>query len=133
LDPTTDVARKLSEYALGVLAALEIKHGPTHQEIMLNSEGAPALVECNARLCGAGMPALWETATGVSLPGLVAEALAEPKSFLARREPLCKIERQSRLLCLSSKVEYCILAAKGLDAIRGLESFVRMMLTRKPE
>jgi biotin carboxylase len=133
LQPESDVARTLSEYALKVLMALEIQHGPTHQEIMLSPEGLPSLVECNARLCGAGMPALWETSTGTSLPGLLAEAVVDPKTSLARGKTLCRIQKTARGVCLSAKVDYCILNPKGLEAIRGLESFVRMQLTRRPE
>jgi hypothetical protein len=132
LDPTSETARKLSAYALSVLEALEIRNGPTHQEIMLTAEG-PALVECNARLCGAGMPALWQSCTGASLPALVAEALVEPRIFLKRPDPLCRLEKRGRILCLSSQVDHCILDPAGIRAIQGLESFARLIFTRKPE
>src|SRR5262249_27512143 len=132
LDPTCEIARGFSEYAFAVLEALEIKNGPTHQEIMLTHEG-PALVECNARLCGAAMPLLWQSCTGASLSSLVVEAFTDPKVFLKRPDPICRLQKHGRVAFLSSQVDHCILNPAGLSAIQGLESFARMILTRKPE
>merc|ERR1712151_334894 len=48
-DPT---AKILIDYTRGVIDALDIKHGPTHAEVMMTSDGTPCLVEMNCRAHG---------------------------------------------------------------------------------
>ncbi|MDL4773900.1 MULTISPECIES: ATP-grasp domain-containing protein [Thermomonosporaceae] len=55
----------LIDYGLGALDAVGLRNWAAHTEIMMTSDG-PRLVEVNARLAGAGNPAVTEIATGGS-------------------------------------------------------------------
>lgn len=52
VESSEPVAQKLIEYTRGVLDALDIKHGPTHAEVMMTFDGTPCLVEMNCRAHG---------------------------------------------------------------------------------
>lgn len=43
---------RLQEFAMGVLDALEFRHGPSHMEVKVNSRGEVVLIEVGARLNG---------------------------------------------------------------------------------
>jgi hypothetical protein len=51
VDATTDIAKILINYTRRTLDVLGIKHGPSHSEIMMTTEG-PCLVEVNCRAHG---------------------------------------------------------------------------------
>ena len=51
IDPTTPEAKILISYTRRVLDAMEIRHGPSHAEIMMTADG-PCLVEMNCRAHG---------------------------------------------------------------------------------
>lgn len=51
VDPSTEVAKILINYTRRTLDVLGIKHGPSHSEIMMTTEG-PCLVEVNCRAHG---------------------------------------------------------------------------------
>merc|ERR1712190_312938 len=52
VEASAPVAQKLIAYTRGVIDALDIKHGPTHAEVMMTSDGTPCLVEMNCRAHG---------------------------------------------------------------------------------
>merc|ERR1711972_714752 len=52
VESSDPVAQKLISYTRGVIDALDIKHGPTHAEVMMTSDGTPCLVEMNCRAHG---------------------------------------------------------------------------------
>ena len=52
VESSDPVAQILIEYTRGVIDSLDIKHGPTHAEVMLTSDGTPCLVEMNCRAHG---------------------------------------------------------------------------------
>ena len=60
-----DTYRELIDYALAALDAVGLRHWAAHTEIMMTPEG-PRLLEINARLAGAGNPAVTMIATGES-------------------------------------------------------------------
>jgi biotin carboxylase len=61
----TDELGELIEYGLGALDAVGLRQWAAHTEIMMTPDG-PRLLEVNARLAGAGNPAVTEIASGVS-------------------------------------------------------------------
>jgi biotin carboxylase len=60
-----DELGELIEYGLGALDAVGLREWAAHTEIMMTPDG-PRLLEVNARLAGAGNPAVTEIATGES-------------------------------------------------------------------
>merc|ERR1712232_688777 len=52
VESSDPVAQQLIRYTRGVIDALDIKHGPTHAEVMMTSDGTPCLVEMNCRAHG---------------------------------------------------------------------------------
>merc|ERR1712050_346428 len=52
VEASDPVAQKLVAYTRGVIDALDIKHGPTHAEVMMTADGTPCLVEMNCRAHG---------------------------------------------------------------------------------
>ncbi|WP_242902488.1 ATP-grasp domain-containing protein [Actinomadura terrae] len=65
LPPDEPVLDELLPYALGVLDAVGVRHGPAHIEIMRTARG-PRLIEIGARPHGGGHPAFCQVATGDS-------------------------------------------------------------------
>ncbi|SNT20747.1 Biotin carboxylase [Actinomadura meyerae] len=61
----TDAYGELIEYAFGALDAVGLRNWAAHTEIMMTPDG-PRLLEVNARLAGAGNPAVTKIATGES-------------------------------------------------------------------
>ena len=72
-----DTARygELIDYGLAALDAVGLRHWAAHTEIMMTPEG-PRLLEINARLAGAGNPAVTVIATGESQVTRVVDACA---------------------------------------------------------
>jgi biotin carboxylase len=52
VESSDPVAQLLIAYTQGVIDALDIKHGPTHAEVMMTHDGTPCLVEMNCRAHG---------------------------------------------------------------------------------
>merc|ERR1712061_268614 len=52
VESSDPVAQSLIAYTQGVIDALDIKHGPTHSEVMMTHDGTPCLVEMNCRAPG---------------------------------------------------------------------------------
>merc|ERR1712032_1809343 len=52
VESSDPVAQALIAYTQGVIDALDIKHGPTHAEVMMTHDGTPCLVEMNCRAHG---------------------------------------------------------------------------------
>jgi biotin carboxylase len=61
----TDAYGELIDYGLAALDAVGLRNWAAHTEIMMTPDG-PRLLEVNARLAGAGNPAVTEVATGES-------------------------------------------------------------------
>lgn len=66
LESTGDEQDALVAYVLKVLDALELRHGPSHTEVIMCKDG-PCLVETGARMHGVKGPKLTEYATGMVL------------------------------------------------------------------
>ncbi|MGW5456623.1 ATP-grasp domain-containing protein [Nocardia sp. NPDC003979] len=73
----------LIEYIDEVLAALGIRHGPAHAEVIMTPDG-PALVEIGARLNGNMHPDFHHRCLGHNQADLTALAYARPAEFLQR-------------------------------------------------
>ncbi|HEX5704023.1 MAG TPA: ATP-grasp domain-containing protein [Pyrinomonadaceae bacterium] len=80
LDHDEAVKNGSVEYALNVITALGIRHGPTHTEIYRTPEG-PILIECASRLHGGGFPIYSKECVGYGQVDLTADAYLDVEAF----------------------------------------------------
>lgn len=83
IDPKSERARLLQEYAFRVLDAVGIQNGPGHMEIMETKRGGQVLVEVGARLEGGQMQNITRVALPTSQLDLDLMARLRPREFLA--------------------------------------------------
>jgi biotin carboxylase len=82
-DPASEPATELIAYVDDVLAALGIRHGPAHAEVIMTPAG-PALVEIGARLNGNMNPGFHDRCMGANQADLTALAYVRPDEFTRR-------------------------------------------------
>lgn len=83
VDPAVEPVPELVAYVREVLAALGVRHGPAHVEVIVTPDG-PALVEVGARLNGNMNPGFHDVCTGTNQADVTALAYARPEEFLER-------------------------------------------------
>jgi hypothetical protein len=91
------VVRELVDYTDAALAALGVRFGPSHAEVMLTPDG-PALVEVGTRMAGNMHPGFHDQCAGANQADLTALAFLRPADFLRsyggrtyrkRKEAIC--------------------------------------------
>ncbi|GAA5028125.1 ATP-grasp domain-containing protein [Streptomyces siamensis] len=82
LAPDADPVPALIAYVNEVLAALDVRWGPAHAEVIVTDRG-PVLVEIATRLNGQLNPAYQQLALGHDQAGLTARAYTDPEGFAA--------------------------------------------------
>ena len=102
LNPSSEVAKKLTSYIFKVLDAIGIKYGPVHSEIMVDKNG-PVLIEANCRLCGSNMKAKWlDRVFGNHESNIALQSYLHPSDFLKNK---CKVIMEEKefgvIKCLS--------------------------------
>jgi biotin carboxylase len=129
VDPSTDVAKILINYTRRTLDVLGIKHGPTHSEIMMTSEG-PCLVEVNCRAHGGNgswAPLARALTGGYSQVDASADSFCDQTAFEKIPDRPCypfKAAGQEVMLVSFSKGK--VKSTPGYDVIKMLPSFVHM-------
>ncbi|MEU0086122.1 ATP-grasp domain-containing protein [Streptomyces sp. NPDC006274] len=83
VDPDSELVTALVSYVDEVLAALGVRWGPAHAEVIMTDEG-PALVEIGTRLNGNINAPFHDVCLGHNQADLAAQAYAQPESFRAR-------------------------------------------------
>ncbi|HEX6468455.1 MAG TPA: ATP-grasp domain-containing protein [Streptosporangiaceae bacterium] len=83
LDPGRSPVQDLTAYVDDVLAALGIRHGPAHAEVIMTPDG-PTLVEIAARLNGGMDAGFQDRCLGANQADLTALAYARPGEFRRR-------------------------------------------------
>ena len=119
------MARALVAYTLAALDALEIRHGPTHNELIVTPEG-PCLVECNCRCHGGGgawMELASALAGGPNQVSATVDAYTNAAAFagLAALPPSPPHACGEWLVLVSYHTGH-ILGTPGFEAIRALPS-----------
>jgi biotin carboxylase len=123
LDREGDLARRLFEYASGVLDALEISYGPGHCEIVL-VDGEPYLLELGARTHGGELAhATCRAATGLSQIDATVESYLDPARFLRRPLKPRARSRGALMILLKPGLNGRVRAFKNLPEIKALPSF----------
>ena len=114
--------RELIEYVFDVLAALGIKNGPAHSEVIVDSTG-PVLVEVGARFMGSTAQSLISEVYGTNSVLLTAESVISPHLFEKRMiDPHPERMRWACMVQLHSKAEG-IMKGYKVDRLLELPSF----------
>ncbi|MDV5226115.1 ATP-grasp domain-containing protein [Providencia rettgeri] len=77
------ITKKIKNYIIDVLSALELNYGPAHNEVILTDKG-PVLIESNARLMGASIADnIFKENLGYTQSSLCADMYINPNKFLS--------------------------------------------------
>lgn len=113
----------LTEYALAVLDALGIAHGPAHLEIMMTPQG-PYLVEIGARLCGADTARYAELARGESQIGWTVTAFTDPDRFARDHIRPPQLRSHAAMVFMTSPYEGALRGYPKLEQVLALPSYL---------
>ncbi|MER6353109.1 ATP-grasp domain-containing protein [Streptomyces sp. NPDC001634] len=117
-----DAQDRLASYALRVLDALGVRHGPAHIELKLTPEG-PVLIEMGARICGGDLPYYVRHATGESPFDWTVDAYVRPERFHERHDRDYTIKQHFASVGLVSPTTGRLAGLRHIDEIKKLESF----------
>ncbi|MFE9312418.1 ATP-grasp domain-containing protein [Streptomyces sp. NPDC088353] len=131
IDSASRVVEPLRDYALKVLDALGIRHGPAHLEIRMTPAG-PCLVEVGARIAGGGIPACAGLGIGESQLEWTVDAYLRPERFHARAGTPYQVRRYSAIAGMISPVKGVLSEYRGIEEIGRLESFHGLTTLVKP-
>jgi len=126
------VARQIIPYVRAVLDALGLRHGPTHGEVIMTSDG-PCLVEINCRAHGGDgnwVPVSRALTGGYSQLDAGVDAYLNGEAFEALPDvPPSPFLVAGQEVILVSYCEGLVVGTPGLDRIRTLPSFVSLLET----
>jgi biotin carboxylase len=125
VESSDPIAQKLVAYTRGVLDALAIKHGPTHGEVMMTSDGTPCLVEMNCRAHGwdgAWVP-LERALIGYSQVEAACDSYFDGEAFDALPVMYPRFMAGGQMIELVSNFTGRIVSCPGYEVIRHLPSF----------
>eukprot|EP00536_Pseudo-nitzschia_multiseries_P001923 jgi/Psemu1/251109/estExt_Genewise1Plus.C_250159 len=129
VDPTTPLASILINYTRRVLDALEIKHGPTHGEVMMTEDG-PCLVEMNCRAHGGDgtFAPLAKALTGAySQVEMAADAFVDPLAFAQIPDrPSYPFKAAGQEVIFVSRSKGIVKSTPGYEIIKMMPSFLHM-------
>ncbi len=114
--------RALSEFAASVRAALEIRLGPSHAEVMLTQQG-PALVEIAARMNGGTAPTIAGDVLGQGQIDLTVDAYLDPTALVRKTARPYRLTEHCLVVFLISRREGRIRGVPGLEAVRALKAY----------
>lgn len=127
IDSESEEAKIIIPYIRGVLDAMGIKHGPTHGEVMMTSDG-PCLVEMNCRAHGGDgnwVPMVRGLNGGYSQVSATIDAYMDPSRFHALPDKMpSPFKAAGQECCLVSYSKGIVKSTPGYEVIRRLPSFV---------
>merc|ERR1712217_911713 len=125
VESSEPVAQKLISYTRGVIDALDIKHGPTHAEVMMTSDGTPCLVEMNCRAHGwdGAWAPLERALVGYSQVEAACDCYFDGEAFAALPDVFPPLKGGGRMVELVSNFTGRIEGLPGYDIIKQLPSF----------
>ncbi|WP_068188456.1 ATP-grasp domain-containing protein [Mycobacterium sp. UM_CSW] len=126
-----DLQDELVAYAFEVLDALGIRHGPAHPEIKMTADG-PCLVEVGARIAGGGLPDAARLATGRSQVDWTVDAYARPDRFARHCGGPYRLGQHVARTTMVAPRSGRLVSYRGLEAIKGLDSFYDMRVRVNP-
>ena len=128
VESSDPVAQILIEYTRGVIDSLDIKHGPTHAEVMLTSDGTPCLVEMNCRAHGwdGAWAPLERALIGFSQVEAACDCYFDVAAFNALPDVFPPFMAGGQMVELVSNFTGRITGLPGYDIIKALPSFSYM-------
>merc|ERR1711988_1843894 len=125
VEATDPVAQKLIAYTRGVIDALDIRHGPTHAEVMLTSDGTPCLVEMKCRAHGwdGAWAPLERALVGYSQVEAACDCYFDGEAFAALPDDFPPFMAGGQMVELVSNFTGRIEGLPGYETIRNLPSF----------
>merc|ERR1711979_11371 len=125
VESSDPVAQKLISYTRGVIDALDIKHGPTHVEVMMTSDGTPCLVEMNCRAHGwdGAWAPLERALIGYSQVEAACDCYFDGRAFDALPDVFPPFVAGGQMVELVSNFTGLIEGLPGYETIRNLPSF----------
>lgn len=125
VESSDPIAQKLIAYTQSVIDALDIKHGPTHAEVMMTADGTPCLVEMNCRAHGwDGAWAPLEIAlVGYSQVAAACDCYFDCEAFDALPNEFPPFMAGGRMVELVSNFTGRIEGLPGYEVIKKLPSF----------
>jgi biotin carboxylase len=127
VDISSSLSKILIAYTRRVLDALEIKHGPTHAEVMMTADG-PCLVEMNCRAHGGDgnwRPLGRALTGGYSQVEATVDAFVDPISFKSIPDvPCTPFKASGQEVILVSFSQGKVRSTPGFEVIKHLPSFV---------
>lgn len=131
LPATGEVQNEVVAYALDVLDALGIQHGPAHAEIKLTADG-PCLVEVGARIAGGSLPECARLATGRSQVDWTVDAYARPERFARDCAAPYRLHRHVARTTMVAPRSGTLVSYHSLEAVKELDSFHDMRVRVNP-
>ncbi|MEU8827783.1 ATP-grasp domain-containing protein [Streptomyces sp. NPDC048636] len=126
--PDQPVVATVTDYALAVLDALEVRNGASHTEIIVTDTG-PVLVESATRLGGSHAPSVVSRYLGTDQVDCLARAVAHPEELTEGRLPRYRIRSRLRYVTLINPHEGAVLSGERFAPVRALDSLVEIVLT----
>jgi len=129
IDSESEEAKILIPYVRGVLDAMGVKHGASHGEVIMTSDG-PCLVEMNCRAHGGD--GNWRSLVrglngGYSQVEATVDAFLDPDSFHGLPDKMPSPFKQwGQEVTLVSYSKGTVMSTTGFDVIRKLPSFVML-------
>jgi biotin carboxylase len=117
-----DIQSQLIAYTKRALDAVGLKSGPSHNEIMMTSNG-PMLVEVNARLGGSMGPILNRQCLGRGQLDFMMDVLLAPDRFLEEYQKPYKIRKHGLAVYLISKDAEYVVNSEAIGQVKSLPSY----------
>ncbi len=121
--PANATDQSLLKYNEDVLAALGVRVGPMHSEIMLTGDG-PVLIETGARMAGAFIPLHTRRCARYSQLDLSVDAVLAPDRFFEKMKIGQVFHKYASAYCLSSDQGGVVSDVPGRDEIEKLPSYI---------
>lgn len=122
----------LAPYAVRVLDALGIRHGPAHLEVKL-TPGGPRLVEVGARIAGGDIPHYARMGIGASQIDWTVDAYVDPERFHARCDEDYVLRAHFASVAMVSPVQGTLRGYRHLEQIEALPSLHEIRTLVQPD
>ena len=126
-----DRQQVLGAYALDVIEALGIRHGPVHCELMW-VEGEPVLVEAGARLSAGINSVLSHICGGFGQLQMTLKSILDPEDFVREASEQPTLHRRAANVFLRPPRPGRLLRTRSLEQLRSLPTLYSISVASKP-
>ncbi len=126
-----NIQKQLSSYVYNVLDALEIKYGPTHNEVMMTHHGV-VLIETGARVCGDQVPKFCKSLIGPNQIDLTVDAYVNERQFFKHLKKGLNIKKYGFDVLLISPKSGKLRDLPLMEKVKQLPSYHNSVRLPKP-